>query len=61
LALTLWGNELVNHYIKWMEKRADDLIAQNWPLVNALAERLLAVGTLNYHDTLKVVSEFTRR
>ena len=58
LALQFNGGdeELAGAYLRWLELRADRLVADNWPLVSAFAGRLLESGTLNSREA-KAIAE----
>jgi hypothetical protein len=43
-------------YLKWMETRASNLVAQDWRLVCAFADRLLDAGTLHFDEIGDVVA-----
>jgi hypothetical protein len=54
LALTMNGGDekATNAYLKWLSRRAQRLIENEWPLVTACAERLMREKTLGYRDIM---------
>ena len=56
LALGLYGSErLATAYLEWMAIRADDLMARNWRLVRAVANKLLHAGSLDSMEILAAI------
>lgn len=57
MALTFYNSDpLVSACLRWIEARVNDLVERDWAYIEAVANKLLANGSLDYLEALGCIT-----